>query len=239
MPLLDHFRPPLSEQRHWHSFHNSWATYLSARLNTLLPEGFFAEANVQFGVEIDVAAFDEQQALSALPGWSPPPPHWTTPIEYSDAVVEIGVFSRSGGPVLAGAVELVSPSNKDRPAHREALVSKCASYLHAGVGLVLVDVVTERTADLHRELLLRLGANDPGVSPAIFGSAYRPIERDGVTELDIWQIGVSLGYHCRRFHFGSAAGCVCQSSLKRLISAPAPSKGSRLQPNARIALPTV
>jgi hypothetical protein len=25
-----------------------------------------------------------------------------------------------GGPVLAGAVELVSPANKDRPAHREA-----------------------------------------------------------------------------------------------------------------------
>ena len=59
MPLLDHFHPPLSERRHWHSFHNSWATYLSSRLNALLPAGYFAEANVQFGVEIDVAAFQE------------------------------------------------------------------------------------------------------------------------------------------------------------------------------------
>jgi hypothetical protein len=33
MPLLDHFRPPLSGRRHWHSFHNSWATYLAADLN--------------------------------------------------------------------------------------------------------------------------------------------------------------------------------------------------------------
>ena len=62
MPLLDHFHPPLSERRHWHSFHNSWATYLSSQLNTLLPAGYFAEANVQFGVEIDVAAFQEPAA---------------------------------------------------------------------------------------------------------------------------------------------------------------------------------
>ena len=67
MPLLDHFHPPLSERRHWHSFHNSWATYLSSQLNTLLPAGYFAEANVQFGVEIDVAAFEETGAAGAPP----------------------------------------------------------------------------------------------------------------------------------------------------------------------------
>jgi hypothetical protein len=25
MPLLDHFRPPLSGSRHWESFHAAWA----------------------------------------------------------------------------------------------------------------------------------------------------------------------------------------------------------------------
>src|SRR6478735_5990477 len=125
MPLLDHFHPPLSERRHWHSFHNSWATYLSSQLNTLLPEGYFAEANVQFGVEIDVATFEEGAAKPAPAGWTPPPPQASLPLELSGAVVEVSVFSRMGGPVLAGAVELVSPANKDRPAHREALVSKC------------------------------------------------------------------------------------------------------------------
>ena len=44
MPLLDHFHPPLSERRHWHSFHNSWATYLSSQINALLPAGYFAMA---------------------------------------------------------------------------------------------------------------------------------------------------------------------------------------------------
>jgi hypothetical protein len=65
MPLLDHFHPPLSARRHWHSFLNSWATYLSSQLNTLLPAGYFAEANVQYGIEIDVAAFAEPGATAA------------------------------------------------------------------------------------------------------------------------------------------------------------------------------
>src|SRR4029079_12556015 len=103
MPLLDHFHPPLSEQRHLHSFHNSWATYLSSQLNALLPDGYFAEANVQFGIEIDVAAFEEAGAALPPAGWVPAPPRASVPLELSGAVVEVGIFSRSGGPVLAGA----------------------------------------------------------------------------------------------------------------------------------------
>ena len=192
MPLLDHFHPPLSERRHWHSFHNSWATYLSSQLNALLPAGYFAEANVQFGVEIDVAAFQESVA-GAPTGWAPPPPSTSLAFEMPGVVVEVGIFSRSGGPQLAGAVELVSPANKDRPLHREAFVSKCMTYLQAGVGLVLVDVVTERAADLHRDLLMRLGAGDPGPGPVLSGSAFRPVERDGVRALDVWRDPIAVG----------------------------------------------
>ncbi len=193
MPLLDHFHPPLSERRHWHSFHNSWATYLSSQLNALLPEGYFAEANVQFGVEIDVATFEEGGGPSPLAGWSPPPPHASLPLQLSGAVVEVSIFNRIGGPVLAGAVELVSPANKDRPGHREALVSKCAAYLQAGVGLVLVDVVTDRSADLHRELLVRVGAGDPGPGPSLSGSAYRPVERNGAATVEVWREPLVVG----------------------------------------------
>ena len=193
MPLLDHFRPPISERRHWHSFHNSWATYLSSRLNALLPEGYFAEANVQFGVEIDVAAFEEPGAASPPLDWRPPPPHETFPVAMPGALVEVAVFSRSGGPQLAGAIELVSPANKDRPAHRDALVSKCAAYLQAGVGLVLVDVVTERAADFHRDLLLRLGSGDAGPGAPLSASAYRPVDRDGTATLEVWRETVAVG----------------------------------------------
>jgi hypothetical protein len=192
MPLLDHFHPPLSERRHWHSFHNSWATYLSSQLNTLLPAGYFAEANVQFGVEIDVATFEEPGGAGAPPAWVPPPPV-SHPFEMAGVVVEVGIFSRSGGPQLAGAVELVSPANKDRPLHRDAFVSKCVTYLQAGVGLVVVDVVTERQADLHRELLVRLGVADPGPGPALSGSAFRAVERDGKRWLDVWREPIAVG----------------------------------------------
>lgn len=196
MPLLDHFRPPLSERRHWHSFHNSWATYISSQLNALLPQGYFAEANVQFGVEIDVAAFEELGTETETANWQPPPPHAILPIEFSEAIVEIAVFSQSGGPQLIAAMELISPANKDRLTHREAFVNKCASYLQAGISVVLVDVVTERSADLHSELLLRLGAGRVAASSALFASAYRPVERDSQTQLEVWheplQIGESL-----------------------------------------------
>jgi hypothetical protein len=110
-------------------------------------------------------------------------------------VVEVGVFSRSGGPQLAGAIELISPANKDRLLHREAFVSKCVTYLQAGVGLVLVDVVTDRSADLHRELLKRLGMGDPGPGPELSGSAYRPTERNGVKVLDLWRETIKVGEH--------------------------------------------
>jgi hypothetical protein len=193
MPLLDHFNPPLSERRHWHSFHNSWATYLSSHLNALLPAEYFAEANVQFGVEIDVAAFEEQVAASTANAWMPPPPAASHPFEMSGVVVEVGIFSRSGGPQLAGAIELVSPANKDRPLHREAFLSKCVTYLQAGVGLVLVDVVTERPVDFHRDLLIRLGLGDPGPGSVLSGSAFRPVERDGVKVLDVWREPIAVG----------------------------------------------
>src|SRR5262245_21136283 len=192
MPLLDHFHPPLSERRHWHSFHNAWATYLSSRLNTLLPPGYFAEPNVQSGVERDVAAFEEAAPGAAPAGWAPPPPRDSYPLDLGGTVVEVGVFSRSGGPRLAGAVELVSPANKDRPLHREAFVAKCVTYLQAGVGLVVVDVVTERPADLHRELL-RLGVADPGPGPELSGSAYRRVERDGAGALEVWREPIAVG----------------------------------------------
>ena len=92
MPLLDHLHSTLSERRHRHSFHNSWATYISSQLNTLLPEGYFAEPNVQFGVEIDVAAFEERSGTPATQ-WTPSPPRASVPIELTGAACRRWVSS--------------------------------------------------------------------------------------------------------------------------------------------------
>src|SRR5438128_2460884 len=158
MALQDHFRPPLSIRRHWHAFHNAWATYLASDLNQRLPEGYFAEPNVQFGIEIDVATFEETNhhaprrdgagptAVGLREMWTASAPTLTIPIDIADAVVEVLVYSREAGPTLVGAIELVSPANKDRPSHRDAFVSKCVAYLQLGISLVVVDVVTDRPA---------------------------------------------------------------------------------------------
>jgi hypothetical protein len=208
MELLDHFRPPLSVRRHWHAFHNAWATYLSSDLNRLLPEGYFAEPNVRFVFEIDVATFEEDgpdrtavggdgtaaQPASPSETWSVPSPTLSIPISTITETAEILVFDREGGPTLAAAIELVSPANKDRAAHRDAFVSKCAAYLQQGIGLVLVDVVTDRRANLHDELFARLSLNE--VTPwdaDLYAVAYRLVQRQEQVHVDIWQQALVVG----------------------------------------------
>jgi hypothetical protein len=108
-------------------------------------------------------------------------------------LVEIAIYQTEGGPVLAGAIELVSPANKDRPAHREAFLSKCRSYIQQGLGLVIVDIVTDRRADLHRLLLLGLETDAGSANPTdLYAASYRPIERDGQPRLDIWHEPMTL-----------------------------------------------
>jgi hypothetical protein len=162
-------------------------------LNRHLPPGYFADPTVEFNIEIDVAAFEEEKPRVAPPSWTPPAPTMTLPMTLVSDTVEIGVYNSEAGPVLVGAIELVSPSNKDRPSAREAFASKCAAYLQDAVGLVIVDVVTDRKADLHRALLQRLNeaATPPGSE--LWAAAYRPWQTDAQTELEIWHHPLAVG----------------------------------------------
>jgi hypothetical protein len=191
MPLLDHFHPPLSEERHWESFHASWATEIMATLNGgVLPPGYFAETQVHFGsrIEVDVASIQR-------PGMSAPPADenggvavdtWpattvlTMPAVFPDEI-EVQVVQKSGGPTLVGAIELVSPSNKARPDSRRAFAAKCAAYLQTGVGLLIVDVVTERQANLHDELIDLMKQESayrfPKATP-LYTVSYRPVRTE-------------------------------------------------------------
>lgn len=195
MALRDHFRPPLSVWRHWHGFHNGWASSIAADLNRHLPEGYFAEPNVQFGIEVDVAAFEgPSQGAPRGPAWGPPAPALTIPFPLVTDNVEIAVYDAQAGPVLAGAIELVSPANKDRPAHRLAFASKCQTYLQQGVGVVVVDVVTSRGGNLHDDLLALLpeSAAEP-LGADLYAVAYRPVDREGRPSLDIWRELLAIG----------------------------------------------
>jgi hypothetical protein len=199
MPLHDHFHAPLRDTRHWTSFHATWATYLADDLNEQLPERYVAEPLAHFAIEIDVATWEESGGPAREPyrqveGWAPSAPLMTVPLSIVTDVVEVQILRDEGGLVLAGAVELVSPSNKDREAARDAFSTKCAAYLQQGVGLAVVDIVTERRADLHRDLLTRV---TPGVGPTpdaeLYAAAYRPVSREKQTTLEVWHEGLVIG----------------------------------------------
>jgi len=108
---------------------------------------------------------------------------------------EVLVFSREAGPTLVAAVELISPGNKDRADYRRAFAAKCASYLHQGVGLMVVDIVTNRQANLHNELVELLTAGADSLLPAepLYAVAYRPVRRPDSGHLEVWPATLAVG----------------------------------------------
>lgn len=63
------------------------------------------------------------------------------------------MYDREARRRLVAAVEFVGPVNKDRPDTRGQFVAKCAALLRQRVSVVIVNVVTERRANLYAELL--------------------------------------------------------------------------------------
>lgn len=203
MPLLDHFHPPLSERRHWEGFHSRWASALADALNAgELPENLFAEPTVQIGgqAQVDVATLDMDD--SALNGaatatktqLATTAPTWVIPTVFPDSF-EIKVFSTEAGPTLVAAIELVSPSNKDRPQTRRSFAVKCASYLAQGVNVIIVDIVTNRTANLHNELMALMELKDFNLPAGarLYATAYRPVLRESREEIDVWSATMQVG----------------------------------------------
>src|SRR4051812_31571716 len=128
MPLLDHFHPPLSKQRHWDSFHGAWAEAIATYLNEdLLPPHFFAEARVKMGTKIDIDVATLEAANGRAPDmkegnvavWSPPQPTASALLDFAGLdLFEVNILNDEEGPTVVAAIELVSPANKDRSAHR-------------------------------------------------------------------------------------------------------------------------
>jgi hypothetical protein len=222
MPLLDHFHPPLSVNRHWDAFHSRWAVAIADALNGRLPEDYFAEPQTSAGsrIEVDVATFDGGSpaargeaetgggttVLTApTRAYSPPAPAASMPAIFPDSF-EVRVISREAGPTLVAAIELVSPGNKDREEFRRAFASKCASYLQQDVGLMVVEIVTSRRANLHNELADLLGLGEKFHLPldGLYAVAYHPVRYRAsgplstfgaageVGRIDMWQESLAV-----------------------------------------------
>ena len=204
MPLLDHFHRPLSTRHPWQSVHSAWAAAIVQQLNQgVLPERYYALPNVQFGgrFEIGVATLDEgsRADLAANQGgtavWAPAQAKLVIPLDFADLdVVEVQVMDETEGRLVA-AIELVSPANKDRPASREAFAIKCATLLQSGVSLAIIDIVTERSANMLGELvrLLRCAVGDAACTAELYAIALRQVVAGGKTALEGWPEILAIG----------------------------------------------
>ncbi len=206
MSLLDHFNPPLSRTHPWRGFHGAWAAAMARLLNQgVLPAGYYAVPLVDRDgpIEIDVATLRDEGAPAPASGaarsfeWEAPAPALAVAVDLPGGDgVEVQVFHDDGDPRLAAAVELVSPRNKDRPAARQAFAAKCVGYLQQGSGVVVVDAVTTRRADLNGAILALLGVDsDAAVMPAgLSAVSYRAVEReDKSRRLEAWPAPLALG----------------------------------------------
>jgi hypothetical protein len=207
MPLLDHFHPPLRGPYPWEGVHHAWATCIVQQLNQdILPRDYFAIPEVSIGpeMEIDVATLEhakspgEQSKETGAPGYVPPRPKYSVQVSFALLeAIEVRVYQDLDGAQLRAAVELVSPANKDRAESRETFAAKCASYIRHGIGVVIVDVVTSRSANLHEEVfrLLEVKTRRPAwKSPTgLYAVAYRPVTVRKKPRVEVWPETLKLG----------------------------------------------
>jgi hypothetical protein len=206
MPLLDHFHPPLRNRPPWESVSTTWAVSLVRWLNRTLPTGeFVAYPTIHLGtqVEADVAEYDmrgngthqngEGGGVATLP--QAPPAAVTVPAFFPDDI-EVRVGTSRNDLHVCGVIELVSEGNKKEVGEREAFAHKCAAYLQRGIGVVVVDVVTSRLANLHNQLMRLIGGPNPpqmANAPPTYVVSYRPVHRDGRNEIELWPTAVRVG----------------------------------------------
>jgi hypothetical protein len=127
--------------------------------------------------------------------WTPAAAPLVLPASFPPGcTVEIQITE--GGRTLVAAIELVSPGNKDREGKRRLFAAKCATYLSRGIGLVVIDVVTSRQANLHNDLVQLLGLDAALQMPGpagLYTVAYRPLRREGAEQIEAWPMPLAIG----------------------------------------------
>jgi hypothetical protein len=211
MPLRDHFRPPLDDSRSWDELHGAWPTVIVMALNRQLPPRFVAAPRVHLGThaEIDVTAYEtdapepaaartrDADGGVATEVWAPPQPTLDIAADLSEQdEYEVRVYDTQRHRRLVAAVEIVSPSNKDRPEHRRVFVAKCAALLLQHVTVAIVDLVTTRHFNLYGDLLELIGQTDPSLvpePPPLYAAACRWNRAGAAGRLQTWSHALAVG----------------------------------------------
>ncbi len=207
MPLLDHFRSPAFEAAPWTSIGSFWMVYVARQLNRTLPEaGYRAFVRAHLGnmAEADIGEY-EREPGEEWAGFAPaddgglatavaPPPTATGTPVFPDQF-EVDILATRDGMRLVAVLEFISPSNKDRAGTRQQFVDKCTSYVGSGIGVVLIDTITSRRANLSNELAARTGMTAPLLNGChTYVSSFRPTPPDSNSpRLDMWAYPAEVG----------------------------------------------
>jgi hypothetical protein len=209
VPLRDHFRPPVSHLLPWATLHAGWAASLVENLNgRWLPAGYVAGERSFSGnhPEIDIATWETPLVAAPAPGNGPatatavavyavPEPDHTA-ILREELAPATDILIHDENRTLVAAIELVSPSNKDRPRERTAFAAKVASYVMGGVCVVILDVVTPRRSNLHDAVCDALELPDDvrmAGRPTTYAVTYRPKTADHTLAVDVWARELVVG----------------------------------------------
>lgn len=208
MPLRDHFHPPFSQTNRWDGFHGQFPAMVVLALKKILPVGYSAQPTVRLGtgIEVDVGSFRyESSPIGAVRSsgggglalLSPPAPTFSVSTELPTAdEYEVLVYDTERERRLVAAIEIVSPSNKDRPEHRREFVAKCASLLRQNVSVSIVDLVTERRFNLYLDLLDFFGQSDPQFAspgPPLYAATCAGRQDKARWSLKTWAYTLEIG----------------------------------------------
>jgi hypothetical protein len=72
---------------------------------------------------------------------------------------------------------------------------KCATYLQQGIGLVIVDIVTDRQSNLHNEMIHLLRQDDAAAfaeDTPLYAVSYRPGRLETAEQIEMWLHGFAL-----------------------------------------------
>jgi Protein of unknown function (DUF4058) len=208
MPLREHFVAPY-DRLPYDGVHGGWPMKIVENLFDQLPPNYFVAPQVQLGtrLEFDVAAYElenghsESAPLTNGEGGTATlaPPVPTLDLECDLPLqdeYEVRIYDHEHARRLVATVELVSPSNKDRPENRRAFVAKCAALLQQDVCVSIVDIVTDKRFNLYADLLDLMGRSDPMLGsepPATYAVTLRGDRNGRRPHVKTWAHVLNVG----------------------------------------------
>jgi Protein of unknown function (DUF4058) len=209
MPLRDHFRPPLDDVHSWDELHGGWPMMIVQELIEVLPEPYFAAPGVHLGTlyEVDIGTYRRPLAEAndldltkggvAVATYAPPKPTLTLePQLPNQDVYEVRIYDSRRNRHLVAAIEIVSPSNKDRPENRATFIAKAATRLQNNICVSIVDVVSTFDFNLYAELMNFINGVDPalGSGPTpMYAATLRMRYEDRRRMMDNWYHPLAIG----------------------------------------------